>query len=224
MSRVRSALVTGASRGIGLAIANRLQASGVDVIRPSRVELDLACIDSVKSFLVKMSDREVDILINNAGENIINSIVDISWDDWDRIHTINTDSVFLLSQFFGKKMVSKGKGHILNVSSVYSFLARPGRAAYSSSKGALNSFTRVCAVEWGTKNVIVNSLAPGFVNTELTRKNNSPEVIEKIVQQIPLGRLVEPSEVAELACFLVSEFNTYLTGQNIVADGGFSIQ
>lgn len=221
---MKTAFITGARRGIGFAIAEKLKEHGFKIIAPTRSEFDLSNTQSVQSYLHANVELSVDVLINNAGENKIAPIQDLGFEDWLRIQNVNMNSVFLLSQFFGQKMCQKRNGHILNISSAYSFLARPGRAAYGASKGALNSFTRTCALEWGPQNVIVNSLSPGFVDTDLTRKNNSPEMIKNLEEQTALKRLAKTDEIAELAYFLISDKNTYITGQNIVIDGGFSIQ
>lgn len=221
---MRKVFITGGRRGIGLAIAEKLKAQGHEIIAPSREDFDLSDPAAVAAYLKAHPGLTADILINNAGENKISPISDLSFEDWLRIQNVNMNSVFLISQFFGPKMQAAKSGHILNISSAYSFLARPGRAAYGASKGALNSFTRTCALEWGPSNVLVNSLSPGFVDTDLTRKNNTPEMIQALENQTALKRLAKTEEIAELAAFLVSEKNTYITGQNIVIDGGFSIQ
>jgi 3-oxoacyl-[acyl-carrier protein] reductase len=218
-----TALVTGASRGIGFAIANRLERDGVRILTPTREALDLSNLDSVRNFISVNSETKVDILVNNAGENIVQPLAEIDFPTWDRIQTINLNSAFLLTQNFGKRMCDRGWGRILNVASLFSFLTKSGRASYTASKSALVGLTRTAAVEWSSSGVLVNSLSPGFVNTELTRKNNSPEKIAEISAQIPIGRLSEPSEIAEVAAFLVSQKNSYLTGQNIVVDGAYSV-
>lgn len=221
---VRRAFITGASRGIGFAIGEKLKSDGIEVFSPSRSDFDLSDTHAVQAFLNKNENLEFDILINNAGENKIVKIDDLTYEDWIRIQNVNLNSVFLLTQFFAKKMAQKKVGHILNIGSIYSFLGRPGRAAYATSKAALGGFTRVCAIEYGPNNIIVNSMSPGFVDTELTKKNNSPEVIKQLEEQIALKRMAKTYEIAEFASFLVSEKNSYITGQNLVIDGGFSIQ
>ena len=119
-------------------------------------------------------------------------------------------------------MIKKRYGRIVNISSVWSAVAKPGRVAYAASKSGLDAVTRTTAVEFAKYNVLVNSIAPGFVNTELTKKNNSQTQLEQIKQQIPLGRLAETSEIAEFAAFLASERNTFITGQTILMDGGYT--
>jgi 3-oxoacyl-[acyl-carrier protein] reductase len=121
-------------------------------------------------------------------------------------------------------MVARGFGRVVNVSSCWSLLGRRGRAPYAASKAGLDALTRTAALEYGVGGVLVNSVCPGFVNTELTRRNNSPEEIARVAEQTALGRLARPEEVAELAFWLGSEKNTYVTGQMVVVDGGFVIQ
>ena len=121
-------------------------------------------------------------------------------------------------------MAARGWGRIISVSSCYSFLARAGRVAYSASKGALNQVTRTAALEFGGRNVLVNAVAPGFVETEMTRRNNDAGQIAQLASQTALGRLARPEEVAELVAFLASDQNSYITGQLVVIDGGFSCQ
>jgi 3-oxoacyl-[acyl-carrier protein] reductase len=220
--RSRSALVTGASRGIGRAVAERFTAAGFDVVAPSREELDLASPDSIAAYV--KTAPPVDILVNNAGENKVAPIADLDLADWQRILSTNVTAAFLLIQYFAPRMAERGWGRIVNVSSCYSFLSRAGRVAYSASKGALNSVTRTAALEFGTKNVLVNAVAPGFVQTEMTRRNNDAAQIAQLAAQTALGRLAQPDEIAELVFFLASEQNSYITGQLVVIDGGFSCQ
>jgi 3-oxoacyl-[acyl-carrier protein] reductase len=113
-------------------------------------------------------------------------------------------------------------GRILNISTIFSMVTKERRAAYSMTKAALNALTRSAAVEYGPSGILVNALAPGYVDTALTRQNNSPEAIAAITQTIPLRRMAQPEELALTAAFLVSEQNSYLTGQTLVVDGGFT--
>ena len=220
---MKTALITGGSRGIGKAIATRLEKGGFKVVCPKRSELDLSNLESVQAFISNNTHLTIDILINNAGENLIQNIIDIDASTWNTIQNTNLNSAFLLMQGFGKKMVERRFGRILNIASIFSFLTREGRASYTTSKSALVGLTKTAAVEWSKYNVLVNALSPGYVNTELTQKNNSPARIEELCKEIPIGRMASPEEIAEIAFFLVSESNTYLTGQNIVVDGGFSL-
>ena len=192
------------------------------MISPSREELDLASEDSVESYLNDHSDITVDVLINNAGMNVPEKISEISWDTWNETLQTNLGSAVRLIQFLAPGMSSRGYGRILNTSSILGLVTQEGRAAYSMTKAALNALTRSAALEFGAGGVLVNSLAPGYVDTELTRKNNSQEALASIIRSIPLGRMADPKELARVAGFLVSDQNTYLTGQTIVVDGGFT--
>jgi 3-oxoacyl-[acyl-carrier protein] reductase len=222
MNNHRTVFLTGGARGIGAAIRQELVTAGYTVISPSREELDLASKDSVEAYLRNHSDLSVDVLINNAGMNAPEKISKISWDTWSKTLQTNLTSAVRLIQFLAPGMSSRGYGRILNTSSILGIVTKEGRAAYSMTKAALNALTRSAALEFGAGGVLVNSLAPGYVDTELTRKNNSPKEMTSIISSIPLGRMADPQELAKVAGFLVSDQNTYLTGQTIVVDGGFT--
>lgn len=222
MNNHRTVFLTGGARGIGAAIRQELVTAGYAVISPSREELNLASKDSVEAYLKNHSDLAVDVLINNAGMNVPEKISKISWDTWSKTLQTNLTSAVRLIQFLAPGMSSRGYGRILNTSSILGIVTKEGRAAYSMTKAALNALTRSAALEFGAGGVLVNSLAPGYVDTELTRVNNSPEALTSIIRSIPLGRMADPKELAKVAGFLVSDQNTYLTGQTIVVDGGFT--
>jgi len=221
--RSRVALVTGAGRGIGAAIAGKLKEQGFVVLTPSRSDLDLAEPKSVQAWVSGVGHR-VDILVNNAGINPIAPLKDLSLDAWTEALAVNLTAAMLLTKHFGATMCAAGWGRVVNVSSCYSMVAREGRAAYAASKAGLNSLTRSAALEFAESGVLVNSVCPGFVETEMTRRNNSPAQIDLLKKQIPLGRLAQPEEIARLVLFLVSDENTYITGQTFVADGGFLLR
>jgi 3-oxoacyl-[acyl-carrier protein] reductase len=219
----RRVFITGAARGIGAAVAAKYRDSGHEVIAPRREDLDLSSPESIKRY-ISAHGLECDVLINNAGENKIAPIAETQLEDWERTLNVNLTAAFLLIQATAPAMAQRGWGRIVNVSSIYSHLARGGRSPYSSSKSGLNGLTRTAAVEFARQNVLVNAVCPGFVATEMTSQNNSPEQIAVLANQTPMGRLANPPEVAELIHFLGSDLNTYLTGQSIIIDGGFSIQ
>lgn len=221
---VRTALITGGSRGIGAAIAAALAARGDVIVAPPRTSLDLSQPDSVENFISAQRDLGVDILINNAGINVLNQLGDITPNDWQAMLQTNLSAALRLTQAIVPGMRARHWGRILNISSIFSLVTKERRAAYSMTKAALNAFTRSAAVEFGPDGILTNSLAPGYVDTALTRQNNSPTAIQAIADAIPLRRLAKPAELAEVAAFLVSEENTYLTGQTIVVDGGFTCQ
>ncbi|MBC7875882.1 MAG: SDR family oxidoreductase [Anaerolineales bacterium] len=217
---MRIALVTGASRGIGAAIAAQL-ASDCKVLTPSRAELDLGSEQSLESYLAGL-DQPIDILINDAGINRIAMLENIENKDLDDTLQINLLAPFRLIQFVAPQMKARNYGRIVNISSLLSVVSRAGRTSYSMSKTALNGMTRSLAVELAPYNILVNAVAPGYVMTDLTRQNNSATEIDKISQTIPIQRLAAPQEIASVVAFLCSEQNTYLTGQTIVVDGGYT--
>ena len=218
---MRTALVTGASRGIGAAIAENLALAGDEVLTPSHAELDLASPASLDAYLGRLK-QPVDILVNDAGINRIALLENIQNQDLTDTLEINLLAPFRLAQFLAPKMKERRYGRIVNISSVWSVVSRAGRISYTMSKTALNGLTRSLAVELAPFNILVNAVAPGYVLTDLTRQNNSPAEIEKISQAIPLQRLAEPAEIARVVAFLCSEQNTYLTGQTLVVDGGYT--
>jgi len=218
----RTALITGGARGIGAAIAAELVARGCRIIAPTRTELDLSRPASVENFLANHPTLSIDILVNNAGINVLGSLAEIDLATWQTMLQTNLTAALRLIQRFAPGMAERGWGRVLNLSTIFSFVTKERRAAYSMTKAALNALTRSAAVEFGSGGVIVNTLAPGYVDTALTRQNNSPEALFAIADSIPLRRLALPEELAKVAAFLVSEQNSYLTGQTIVVDGGFT--
>ncbi|WP_447984317.1 SDR family NAD(P)-dependent oxidoreductase [Nitrospira sp. Nam74] len=217
---MRTALITGASRGIGAAIAARLQEEGVRILCPSSKALDLSSTVSIDGYLSTLADP-VDILINNAGINRLGSIDEISSKDFEEVIQINLLGHFRLTRGLLKSMKARRHGHIVNISSIWSLVSRERRMSYSAAKSGLNGLTRAMAVELAPYNILVNAVAPGYVNTDLTKKNNTSVELEAISKQIPLGRLAEPAEIADCIAFLCSPKNSYITGQVIVIDGGY---
>lgn len=215
-------LVTGAARGIGKAIAAQFNAAGFHVIAPPRSEIDLADSQSLQDYAERVG--AIDVLVNNAGENRPLPLEEIRLEDLERILAVNVTAPFVLSKHVGVAMAQRGEGRIVNISSVYSLVSREWRSMYSTTKAALNGMTRALAVELGPRNVLVNSICPGFVDTDLTRQNNPPADIERLCASVPLRRLAGVDEIARLAFFLGSERNTYVTGQTIAIDGGFLCQ
>jgi NAD(P)-dependent dehydrogenase (short-subunit alcohol dehydrogenase family) len=220
----RTALVTGGSRGIGAAITGELTGRGYRVLTPSRSELDLANPASVESYVTAKKNLALEVLVNNAGINVLNPIDAIDAASWQAMLQTNLTSALRLIQAFAPGMAARRWGRIVSVSSVFSMVTREKRAAYSMTKAALNALTRSAAVEFGPSGVLVNALAPGYVDTDLTRQNNTPAALAAITAGIPLRRMAQSAELAKVVAFLVSEENTYITGQTIIADGGFTCQ
>lgn len=218
---MRTALITGASRGIGKEISEVFQANGIRVLSPTRSELDLSNKDSLLKFC-ETFDWQVDLLINNAGINPIRTVDEIDLDVIQEVYMVNTFAPLMLMQHAVKNMKKNNYGRIVNISSIWSYVSKPGRILYSGSKAAVNSMTRTAAIEFGVDNILVNAIAPGFVDTELTRNNNSPEEINSIVADIPLNKMASVTNIADLVWFLCSDKNQYITGQTILIDGGFT--
>jgi NAD(P)-dependent dehydrogenase (short-subunit alcohol dehydrogenase family) len=214
--------ITGASRGIGLSIATLFKENGYSIVSPSHVELDLSDILSVKKYISEHSN-EIDILINNAGINPLLGILEITYEDYMNIFQTNLFSELELIKWCVPYWQKKRSGHVINISSIWGSISKPRRLLYGATKSALNNITKNLALELGEYNVLVNAISPGFINTELTKLNNTPAEIEKIKDQIPLKRLAEPEEVAKLAFFL-GHYNTFITGQTIHIDGGYTCQ
>jgi len=220
---IRTALITGASRGIGLAIANIFKSKNIKVLTPSRQQLDLSSNESIDAFLKRLN-VPVDILVNNAGINTIAHTKDISDQNIESTLQLNLVAPLRLIRGIIPQMIQRRFGRIVNISSIWSVVSKSGRVTYAASKAGLNSLTQTLAIELAAYNILANAVAPGYTNTELTKMNNTAEQIEEIKKLIPLGRFAEPEEIAEVVYFLCSEANTYITGQVIVADGGFSCQ
>jgi 3-oxoacyl-[acyl-carrier protein] reductase len=216
----RTALITGASRGIGASITERLGRDGISLLTPNRSELDLLSNDSIESYLTSL-DQPVDILVNNAGINYLASIDEITPDKLEVMLQVNLTAPIRLTQGVVSRMKSNMYGRIINISSVFGIVSRERRLMYSATKTGLIGITKTLALELGRYNILVNAVAPGYVMTELTRQNNTEQELENICKTIPLGRLAEPNEIAEVVAFLCSERNSYITGQTIVVDGGF---
>jgi 3-oxoacyl-[acyl-carrier protein] reductase len=218
-----NALVTGGSRGIGCAIAKKLETHGMNVLLPTRRELDLLSDISIENYLERLGTR-VDVIVNNAGINPVAAIADIKDSDIIDTMQINLVAPLRIIRNLVPAMIENRYGRIVNISSIWSAVSKPGRTVYSASKSGLNGITRTMAVELAESNILINAVAPGFVNTELTKQNNSHEEMQAIEKGIPIKRLAEPEEIAELVYFLVSDSNTYITGQTIFIDGGFTCQ
>jgi 3-oxoacyl-[acyl-carrier protein] reductase len=217
----RTVLVTGASRGIGAAIADAFRGAGDEVLTPSRAELDLADAPSVQAWCEARGDAGVDVLVNNAGVNPVAPLADLPLDAWQETMAVDLTAPFLLTRALGAGMAARGRGWIVNIGSAYSLVSRAGRGAYTAAKHGLAGLTKTAALELGPQGVLVNAVCPGFVGTDLTYQNNDEATIARLVAQVPLGRLAEPAEVAELVSWLCSDRNSYVTGQVIAVDGGF---
>lgn len=219
---MKTVLVTGGSRGIGKAICERFLLAGYRVVAPTREEMDLADASSVKDYIAHNQDKVFDVIVNNAGINDIHTIEQITDEEIDRAMAINLTSPMRLLRGFVGEMKRQGYGRIVNIGSIWAVVSKAGRCVYSATKNGIHGVTNTLAIELAPSGILVNTVCPGFTLTELTYQNNSPEQIAAICTEIPLGRMAEPSEIAELVFFLGSEQNTYITGQKITIDGGFT--
>ncbi len=241
----RTALVTGASRGIGEAIARRLASEGARVVAASRslealeklvaeiassggqaspLRMDLSDGGSIEAGARSAleSHGAVDVLVNNAGVTEDNLILRMSREAWDRVIAINLTGAFLLTQAIVKSMVRRRYGRIVNVASVVGLMGNAGQANYAASKAGLIGLTKSVARELASRNITCNAVAPGFVETEMTQKM-TPAAREALSGQIPAGRLGAPADVAEAVAYLASEQAGYVTGHVLNVSGGLYI-
>ena len=214
------ALITGSSRGIGSAIARKFKSNGFNLLTPSRNELNLNDNLSIEAYCKKI-EVDIDVIINCAGVNTIATLNELDDAALNSMIQINLLAPLKIIQCLNDKMGKNCLGHIVNISSIWSFISKEGRCGYSIAKAGINGMTRTLALEFAPKNILINSVAPGYVNTELTKQNNTPEDLANIASLIPLQRLAEPEEIANLVYFLSSDMNTYITGQTIIIDGGY---
>lgn len=219
---MRQALVTGGSRGIGKAVSEQFTKMGYKVHTPPRQEMDLAMPTSVEQYLERHRDVVYDVIINNAGINDIHAVEQITNDEIDRAMNINLISPLRIVRAYIPAMKRKQYGRIVNIGSIWGVVSKSGRTMYSMTKNGIHGLTNTLAVELAEYNILVNTVCPGFTLTELTRQNNTQEQIDAISAQIPMRRMAQPEEIAEIICFLASERNTYITGQKIAIDGGYT--
>ena len=218
----RTALITGSTGEIGKSIVSSLK-EDVNVIAPTRKELELSSNSSIENYVSSL-DIPIDIIINCAGIHKAGNCENLSANDFQNILQINLIAPFQIISGLVKGMKERKYGRILNISSIWSVVSKEKRSIYSASKSGLDGLTRTLALELAPFNILVNSIAPGYVNTDMIQQYNSKKELEKIKQIIPLNRFAETNEIAELAKFLSSEKNSYITGQIIPIDGGYVIR
>lgn len=237
----KTAIVTGGSRGIGKAICELLLNLGCNVIttgtkinkkerigvseRLEYLQLDFLDSKSIDSFINNIKDyKNIDVLINNAGINIMESIDNLDKGNWDKVLQVNLTGPMVLTKTVSSIMKKNRGGRILNISSIWGVVSKEKRNSYSASKTGLIGLTRSEALDLAPYNILVNALCPGFTMTELTKSSLSQSEIASLSNQVPLRRFANVEEIARAAVFLCSDLNTYITGQTIIADGGFTIR
>jgi 3-oxoacyl-[acyl-carrier protein] reductase len=227
--------ISGASRGIGAAIAEHFANKGHKVIGTSRtnftfdsnnknlipISLDITNRDSVIECTnyLKENNLTPSILVNNAGITSDQLFLRMKDEDWDNVLATNLTGTFNLTKALIKGMIKNRHGRIINISSVSGLMGNPGQVNYSSAKAGISGFTKSLAKEVGSRGITVNSIAPGFIETDMTSYLDEDDK-KKLIQNIPLNRLGCVNDIAELAIFLASEDASYITGQTISVDGG----
>ena len=244
----KTAIVTGAGRGIGKAIAKVLAASRAKVVvndvdgdaalqvsreieaqggiaRPAKADVR---VPGEISQMVQMAVKDlggIQVMVNNAGIVMRKPAEEILEDEWDRVIDINLKGTFLCAQAAARAMISAGKGgKIINISSIMGVVALPPRSPYCASKGGIINLTKDLAAEWAKYGITVTGIAPGWTVTEMTEAYFSQEPVRQfLLERIPLNRLGKPEDIANLAVFLSSDYSDYITGQTICVDGGWTI-
>jgi len=244
----RTAIVTGGNRGIGFAIAKGLASAGARVIIANRngddgeraagslrdegfdagaIQTDVSSRTSVEKMVASVVRQfeKIDILVNNAGVVIRKLPEEFSEDDWDYIMNINLKGMFFCCQFAGKEMIKRKKGKIINISSNASEIALPGRCVYAVSKAGVAHLTRSLALEWARHGIHVNAIGPGPTLTGLNQKffEENPQELKDRIASMPLARMGYPPDHIGAAVFLASDASDFITGQNMLVDGGSTI-
>lgn len=243
----KTALVTGGTRGIGKAISETLWESGAEVYltgtkqneidklndalkangteRKHYLCVDLSNQESINLFLktIEAIDR-IDICVNNAGINIVRDFCDVPFEEFMKVQQVNVFGPRQILNVIVSKMKAQNYGRIVNIASIWSVINRPGRSSYGISKNAIHGLTKALSIELAQYNIMVNSVSPGFTMTELTKNTNTKEQLVELADKVAAHRLADPQEQANVVAFLCSEQCSYMTGQNLVVDGGYTLE
>ena len=238
------AIITGASRGIGKSISSKLLSYGCKVVLLSRkledlekvkndfksenikcFECDITNINHFKDVVHEVVNTwgKLDILINNAGITKDKLLLRMNESDWDNVININLKGCYNTIKVASNFMIRKKYGKIVNISSVIGQIGNSGQSNYAASKSAIEGLTRTLAVEFGSRNINVNCVAPGYIETDMT-KNLDEKIIQEMKKNIPLNKLGLTSDISETVCFLSSDLSSFITGQVINVDGGMTIK
>jgi NAD(P)-dependent dehydrogenase (short-subunit alcohol dehydrogenase family) len=242
----KTALITGAGAGIGRAIAVLFYEKGANLILVDlnstiqeigkEIAPDAARLQAVAGDITQADQREkavaaglakfgaIDILVNNAGVALLDPALEVPEAHWDKTIDLNLKAVFFLTQRVGSEMIKHGGGKIVNMASQAGVIALERHVAYCASKAAIISMTKVLTLEWAKHNIQVNAISPTVVLTELGKKAWAGEVGEQMRKKIPAGRFAYPEEIAACALFLASDAAAMINGENLVIDGGYTIQ
>jgi len=239
------AIITGSARGIGFSIAELFASEGATVIildlyqdavdnAVSKLSVQGYKAEGLVGNVTKNEDMElafntiiekyktIDILINNAGITKDNLILRMKEEEWDSVIAVNLKGTFVCTQKAFKIMMKQRYGSIINIASVIGLMGNAGQANYAATKSGIIGFTKSCAKEFASRNVRVNAIAPGFIQTEMTAQL-PPEIVENYAKAIPLGKMGLPEDVAKLCLFFATDESSYITGQTLAVDGGLTM-
>lgn len=236
MLKNKSILITGSSRGIGRAVAKLAKSYGAEVILHGKTESEqlkilakelnsqyIVCDASDASAVeIEVKKLKIDVLVNNAGINPSKTFLELTDGDWREIFNVNVFGVVNFSRAVLKQMIERKSGKIINIASLKALNSVSGKPAYAASKAAVMRITSSMAEEFAPYNILINAVAPGFVETEMTKASLSPK-IEAQINKIPLKRMARPEEIAEVILFVASDKAGYIHGQTLVVDGGYSV-
>ena len=238
-------LVTGSTRGIGKAIAEAFAAEGAVAIILGRTDAqtdsvrdgiikkglkaesfcgDVTNLQNIREIVTKILDKykRIDILVNNAGITKDNLLLRMSESDWDEVMNVNLRGTFICTKTVTKTMLKAKKGRIISISSIIGMIGSVGQANYAATKAGLIGFTKSIAKELASRNITVNAIAPGYIQTDMTDQLND-KTRDELLKQIPAGTLGTVNDVANACLFLASEEASYITGQTIIVDGGMAM-